>query len=362
MRVPRTSLLPRQLMLLLLLPCLAVLLPTTLAHAGGCDGCPDPTREQLEAQPGFKIEYRPMLGRAGGRPDDVYTDAGACNATMVGTPDVQIDDGWLVLRGQGEVWHCPHSKSTDTITIETHASDKTEWKFSVKLSAELGGVGATVKSEVESGRTTGRTVTEVTRVSKTIAPSFCHRILWRGHFEVVRLKASANYRFTRTWAWWTKNVTTGPKVHASGRMLITCGSGRLEMERIAPISGHFELVQRGCDDEACANVVHKHLGMFPPWTKPCGPKDEGEESEEPREPEEPAEEDLAEEDAAPSTDPDEDDAKPRPDEPNDEPSPKEEDGLTKPDSSAELPPPPTGPLPDPQAFMPPAQEPSEGTR
>ncbi len=371
MRVPRTPIPLRQLTLLLLIPCLAAALLAPPARAGGCEGCPAPSLEQLQAQPGFKIEFRPV-GSKEGFPDFVYTDAGACNASMVGTPDVQIDDGWLVLRGQGEVWHCPHSKSIDTITIETRASDRTEWSFSTKLSTELGVVGASMKAEVQAGRTTGRAVTEVTTVSKTIAPSYCHRILWRGLFEVVRLKATAEYRFTRTWAWWTKNVTTGAKVHASGKMQVACGSGRLEMERTAPISGHFELVQRGCDDEGCGHVVQKQLGLFPPWTPPHKPKGSGDEPEEPREPADPAEEpaeddpeEPAEDDgeAAESTEQDDEPLEDGPTEdPTDAPLPGGENPPPKADSSAKLPPPPTGPLPDPLVPLSSEPLPTEGTR
>lgn len=342
-----------RLFLPILLLCLA-LASAAPAHAGGCDGCPAPSLTDLQKDPGFKLTNRPTWW-GGVKPDHYYLSKGACNATIDGPPDIEVLDSWLALRATGEVWHCPHSKSVDTITVESSASDSTEWSFAVKLSSELGSVGASFKREVEMGNTTGTTVTEVTRISKTITPTFCHRITWKAYFQVAKVKAKGTFTFKQHWAWWTKNTTTGSsKVHASGDIYMDCGSGELELTRKAPISGHFDLSQRGCDGPECAHVVSKHVGLFPPWPGPDAP-------DEPDAPDGDDDDDDGDDEPrgadAPATS--SDDPPPSPDEP-DSPSPGEPDSAPSdeapvdaepsddgPQSSADLGDAPTGPATDP---------------
>lgn len=283
----------------------------------------------------------------------------------------------------GRSLELPHSKSVDTITVESAASDSTEWSFSVTLSSELGPVGASFKREVEMGNTTGTTVTEVTRISKSITPTPCHRITWKAYFQVAKVKATGDFQFKQRWAWWTKNTTTDSStVHASGDIWMDCGSGTLELQRKAPISGHFDLSQRACDDPECAHVVAKHVGMFPPWPPLLGPEEEDDEDDKPAggdtpatssgdtptppdEPDEPAPDaPSADEPSAdePSTSPDapaSDGPSPDgPDEPASEPAPQEpvsdpdgappSEASEEPQSSADLGEAPTGPATDPQ--------------
>ncbi len=302
------------------------------ARADGCAGCPTPTLEDLQKVPGFKLEKRPTGPRTYRR--DYYAlDEGECGATLDAPPDITIEDAWLALRASGEVWSCPHSKSVDTIVVEAAASDSTAWSFKVRISADLGPVGAAFKREVEMGNTTGRTVTEVTRISKTITPTYCHRIQWRAYFQVAKVKATGMFTFRQHWAWWTKNLTTGStQVHAKGDVYMECGSGRLEMERQAPIAGHFELSQSSCGGPECGHVVSKQLGMYPPWPPPAG---------------EPQEEEVelpGADDAAPS------DAKPTPD--TEEGDTPEGEPSSKPTSSADLGEAPTGPAIDPHETTP----------
>ncbi len=253
----------------LLLACTWLAAPPA-ALADGCAGCPSPSLSDLQGAPGFGLASRKdFLGRS--KQDYYILDKGECEAHIQGIPVITIEDTWLALRASGEVWNCPHSKSSDTITVEAASSDSTEWSFTVTLGSELGPVGATLKREIQMGRTTGSTVTEVTRVSKTITPTFCHRIQWDAYFVVAKVKAVGHYAFKQRWAWWTKNTVTGStQVHASGDVYMDCGSGSLVLTRKAPLAGHFELTRRGCDGPECVHITPKRLGMFPPWVPPGG--------------------------------------------------------------------------------------------
>jgi len=249
-------------LLFLLLATLLLAAAPTPAHADGCTNCPRPTLADLQAQPGFVLEDRP--GSPGHvRPDTYYVDRGQCVTTSTGTPVVTRGYTWLVLRGSGEVWHCPHSKSVDAITVESSVSDSSEWSFTVKIAAEFRAFAAKIKAEVEAGRTTGVTITEVTSITKTITPAWCHRITWEGWFEVGTFKAETKITTQQRFAWWTKNLTTGDKVHAKGSIWKLCGSQDVVLSRRAPIAGYFALRQRGCADPECYHVCLKYLGYFP---------------------------------------------------------------------------------------------------
>jgi hypothetical protein len=233
-------------------------------HASNCTGCPPPSMATLQAQPGFTLAVRTSPSD----PDEVATDqvhldAGECVTELAGPPNVVRIASWLALRGEGEVWHCPHSRSQDTITVQAAASDSTSWELSGSIGFKLGDVAEAITAELSRGNTTGTTITEVTSVSKTIVPGYCHRIRWAGYFEVATFKATAEVKFSQRWAWWTKNATTGSTVHAKGDVWVSCGTGTVELGRMAPIAGYFSLSQRGCTDGACIGVVPKHLGFFP---------------------------------------------------------------------------------------------------
>ena len=233
------------------------------AEAAGCDGCPGPTVRDLRSDPAFVLRLR--YGHLGQPFSDYYElDRGECHATAKGRPEVKRLRSWLVLRGQGEVWNCPHSKSEDSITIVTQEADSTAWSLKTKVGAEMKTAVAKLKVEVEAGRTGGVTITEVTKVTKTISPGYCRRIAWQGWFEVGEFEATGEFEFRQRWAWWTKNPTTGDKVHAAGDVWVACGSSSIVLDRKAPVSGHFDLNQRGCSHPRCQKVLSKHLGWFPP--------------------------------------------------------------------------------------------------
>lgn len=314
--------------LLLLTALVAAPLP---AHAAGCDTCPEPSLAQLAAEPGFTLKERPD-GQGGKVRDTYYVDAGECTGTLTAKPVITRLSAWLVLRGKGEVWNCPPSKSTDAITVTTSASDSTAWSLKTKLGAKLKGPGAELIAEVEAGITTGVTITEVTTVTKTITPAYCHRVGWEGWFEVGEFQAKGTFVFTQRFAWWTKNAATGATVHAKGDYHQTCGTSDIELGRHAPIAGYFDLTQRGCTEPECSGVKTQRLGFFPelpPYLEDPKP-DESDDEES-------------------ANDPDGDD--PDGDEPgSDDPDGNDPDGgepdTSNPDDLGE---PPTGPLPDPLA-------------
>ena len=347
---------------LLLIACTLVAGLPPAAEAGGCDGCPGPTVLDLRADPSFRLPARPGMYGIPVR-DTYFLDRGACHASATGLPIVRRLRSWLVLRGAGEVWNCPHSKSEDTITITSQQSDSTEWTLKTKVGVELKAPAASLKAEVEAGKSEGVTITEVTQVSKTISPGYCRRITWTGWFEVGEFEATGEFVFRQRWAWWTKNATTGDKVHAKGDIWIECGTHTLVMDRKAPLSGHFELSQRGCDDPACAGIHERHLGWYPPLPPYLpdpgrpepGPSDDTVPDDDP----EPDENPVPDENPAPDEEP-EPDRNPEPDATPDEDPLSEEDRQreeggdvpldSNPDdgvSSGELGEAPTGPLPNP---------------
>ena len=231
------------------------------AARADCEDCPGPTWAELRAQPGFELLIR--RGAWGAELDYVETDGGECRVVLDDVPTVHKTGSWLVLRAAGEVWTCPHSTSTDRIAIETREGDSTAWSVTGTLGAEADLIVASVQSRLEAGLTRGETITEVTRVEKTIRAAWCRRIPWEGYFEIARYEASASGRIERRFAWWTKNANTGALVHAHGEMQVTCHAGTIVLWRRAPIAGWFHLRERPCNDPACADVTARDLGWFP---------------------------------------------------------------------------------------------------
>jgi hypothetical protein len=243
------------------------------AHAGGCDACPTPTLQELAAA-GMVLQTRPDPLFAGVRyRDQVYTDAGECTAHLTAPPDVRYDSSYLVVRGEGEVWNCPHSKSTDTITVEASETDSSGWTLTASTSVKLKGLAGEVSAEISAGHSTGTAITEKTSISKTIDPAWCHRVQWTAKFEVATYVATADFAFTQRWAWWTKNVATGDKALQKGDVVVSCGTATVEISRKAPIAGFFLLSQSGCGGEACSGVPTCSLGYFPELPPRLRPKD-----------------------------------------------------------------------------------------
>ena len=142
------------------------LLLTTQADpvAADCGDCPEPSIEQIMAHPDFPTEA--WKRRHVRNYHYLNTDAGECRVRLAGPIYLQKGTSWYVLRGQGEVWDCPHSSSQDTVTIEANQADSTGWNITASGGGELSAVVAAVKASITAGRTTGTTITEVTRVSK----------------------------------------------------------------------------------------------------------------------------------------------------------------------------------------------------
>lgn len=317
----------------LLVP-LLLLMPVRLAAAtDACEGCPPPTDKQLRDAVGTALETR------NGREDTIYKDKGDCIASMQGAPEIKPIKFWLRRRASGEVWNCPHSKSSDTITVEAHHADKTEWTLQTTVGMKFKSLVAEVQASLTQGQTTGTTIVEVTRVSKTITPNWCRRIEWVGYFLAGEFKATSRFSLKQKWVWWTKNATTGYKVHAKGTVTVSCGSTEIEFRRKAPLAGYFDLTERTCEDSTCGDGIPRRLGFFPqlpPEIEPPPPVTPGSEPE------------------------------PGGDEPGEPPSDESpSDGssdipsVTEPTESGDLGEPPGGPVPDPfeEPYVNPRDEP-----
>ena len=98
------------------------------ARADACSKCGPPTKAQFDADPNYALQRR------GGEWDYVEMDGGECRVQIEGTPVATCTSAWLVLRGQGEVWSCPHSTSSDTVTVSTTQADTRGWCMSGSLS------------------------------------------------------------------------------------------------------------------------------------------------------------------------------------------------------------------------------------
>lgn len=239
---------------------LALLVAPPAAQAS-CEDCPGPTWAELRAQPGFVMVIR--RGPYGALLDYLEVDGGECRVVLEDTPTIRKTGSWLVLRATGEVWNCPHSASTDRVVIETREGDSTDWTLSGTVAAELDAVVASVRAQLEAGISRGASITEVTRVEKTITAAWCRRIPWEGYFEIARYEAVAHGRVERRYAWWTKNLNTGSVVHVHGEMWVHCTSGEILLWRRAAIAGFFHLSEASCKDPACAPLTPRDLGWFP---------------------------------------------------------------------------------------------------
>jgi len=252
-----------------------------VARADGCEDCAAPTVADVQAQTGVKLKTRP--GIFGPARDTMEMDAGDCSAQMVAPPEITRLRSWLVLRAMGEVFNCPSVKSSAAVVAETRQSDSSSWSLAVKGSFKLKGLVAEVSAEISTGQTTGVTITEVTRVTQTLQAGSCRRIPWRAYFEVGEFRATAEFAYTQTWAWWTKNATTGASVHAKGTIQVDCGSAEVTLQRKAPVAGYFELSQGACGDPECGPRADQYLGFFPrlppylpdPGTTPKSAGDDG---------------------------------------------------------------------------------------
>lgn len=237
-----------------------------------CGSCPPPSAAELAAQPGFAIQTRsapPPFGRP--VRDHVEMDGGECRATIDGAITVEKTNAWLALRATGEVWNCPHSSSDDKVVIEVRNGDSSGWSLNGAVSAEAQVLVASVKAQIAAGQTTGASVVEVTRVEKTIRAKMCNRIPWKGYFEIATYVARAPIRIERRWAWWTKNASTGARVHAKGSVWVYCGTEEMVLDRQAPISGVFHLRRKACSDPECKSFPPEDLGWFP---RPQGDDDD----------------------------------------------------------------------------------------
>lgn len=251
----------RLLLLALLPPLLLLAAFATRPARADCDDCPPPSERELRQQPGFEILDR--WGPWGIGKDYVEMDGGECRVVLEDAPVIVKVSSWLALRATGEVWHCPHGSSTDRVVIETRQGDSTTWSVSGSFGLDASLAVASLEASISAGRTRGESITEVTRVEKTISAAWCLRIPWEGYFEIARYEARAPGRVERRWAWWTKNLATGSSVHAHGEMWVTCERGELVLWRRAPIAGIFHLSQRPCQDPACADLTARDLGWFP---------------------------------------------------------------------------------------------------
>jgi hypothetical protein len=240
-------------------------------RADACSSCPEPTLQDLAALPGFTLHALPA-DVFGHRPTDyVETDAGECTYVPKNDPQVAITASRLVLRGVGEVWHCPHSSSDDQITYSIAAGDSTEWKVAGEVGATLKAVALEVAGKVSGGYASGRSTNEVKTVTKTLRAAMGHRIAWEGYFEIASLALTVEVDVTRRWSWWTKNARTFDVVLRSGSIWMSCGTERVPLARSASIRYAIHLLDRACG--APPGTPPDDLGWFP-LPPPTTPSDD----------------------------------------------------------------------------------------
>ena len=238
----------------------AACLATSGASARGdaCSECGPPTREDLAQDPNFVLEDR------GGIRDFVEMHAGECRIELEGTPRIQKDCSWLVLRGSGAVWNCPSSTSSDTMTASVTHSDRKEWSLSASSSASASFLGVGLTAEIVAAVTAASSVQEVTEIRKELSAKYCRIVAWYGYFEVADYSAEVDFRVERRFAWWTKHMFTGATVHRSGELWLDCGAHVATLDMRAPIAGFFNLRQHPCRDPECNATPVKDLGWYPP--------------------------------------------------------------------------------------------------
>ncbi len=253
---------PRRLALALLALFLSLSLPARAARGDVCSDCAPPSDAVLAAQPGFVLETRE--GFFGPKRDYVEIDGGECSVSIVGDFDIEKKSSYLVLRGAGTAWNCPHSKACDTVTASISAADIKEW--SLTTGASIGGsvLGVSLSAQFSTRVGQKAEIRVTTTVSKLICPTYCHVIDWSAFFEVATYEADVDYEVTRRWAWWTKNVYTGGDVHHMGEVFTSCGTGTATFQCQEPILGYFHLLDRGCDGTECGYIAPQDLRWFPP--------------------------------------------------------------------------------------------------
>ena len=337
------------------------------ARSDVCADCGPPTTEDLQQDPGFKVEKRGW-----GVPDEVHLHAGECHIQFEGAPRIEKQLGYLVLRGSGAVWTCPSSTASDTMTATVTETDSKDWGFSASSSVGASVLGVGLSAEVVATVREASSVQAVTSISKEMKAGYCYVIAWEGYFEVAEYTADVTFTVERRFGWWTKNILTGDTVHRSGEVWISCGTHEATLEMRAPIKGYFKLSQSPCPDPQCKAVPVEELGWFPPLppglVPPVTPGDGPGEGEAPPPDEEAPDEvvpdevvpddgddDEPEPEPVPVPDPEADDDEPVPvPVPVPVPDPQADDDEVP--SSDELGDPPTGPLPDPLGIEPTADE------
>jgi hypothetical protein len=253
-----------------LLALLLLLLQAGAARAEGCAECKAPTEQELAQDPAFALETRGSgLFRY---KDRWFVDGGECDVTITDTPEVERRAQWLVLRGSGEVWNCPHSRSADTMTASINEGDLTAWTLSGDVGASVSFLGASLSAKLSADVRQQVSVNVVTTISKQINAGDCRRIRWYAYFLVADLEATVDYTLKRRFAWWTKNKLTGDTVLRKGDYHKDCGGGRATFRMHAPLEGTFRLLETGCGDPECAPIEPHDLGFFPPleqlWPPP----------------------------------------------------------------------------------------------
>ncbi len=360
---PRGGRLPAALALALLL----LAGPGRPADADACSDCPGPTLDDLRTQSGFGLETRSLWGGLVSAEDRVETNANGCSYAAAGDPRIDVGAAFSVLRGWGEVWNCPESKSSTEIGIEIAEGDSTSWHVEGEVSAEVNAVALKLAVKLGGGFGRGHVVTEVRSYRQTIEAQPGHRIPWEGYFLLAPLTLTIDLSVTRNWSWWTKNDLTGHEVHRSGTIDVPCGTQTVAVTRQASVGAYLHLSDRACGAAPGSPAVD--LGPFPPAAPPVttpgvpppflAPDAGGDDGEDGGLPQAtPQGHDLPDLPApVPAGAPDDAPVAPRPE---GGPAPVEEPtgGARPPSTSGDLPEAPTGPCPDPFPLGAPALAPA----
>ncbi|MDJ0973395.1 MAG: hypothetical protein QNJ98_02965 [Planctomycetota bacterium] len=243
--------------------CLGPAAPPALA--GECIGCPEPSVSEIVAAENVTLASRspePPFDLWGGASRDyMEMDAGDCEFNVTGPEEADRVATWLVLRAYGEVWNCPHSKSSSTISASVTHEDRSDWSLAATVSAglELG----VLKAGAELTETNGgsRGIKETSDLSTTLTAQACRRIPWLAYLRVARYRIEMTVTMVQPYAWWTKNDNTGAKVHQKGTYEVECLSVDIPFQRKAPLAWHLHLASYPC--EGCSSEPPKDEGWFP---------------------------------------------------------------------------------------------------
>lgn len=242
------------------------------AHADLCGSCPTPTAAQVAAQcPTLSLATRTHWLWGTNR-DYLEFDGAECQYA-VGTPVITMRNWRLVLKASGTAKNCPHCLSTATVTIIVSENESTAWALTASAGASVKALGMTLTSQIAAQLEQTSGLTRTTKGSQTFQPGYCRVIVWSAFLEAADPLATVTVNVSRSYAWWTKNESTGPTVHQRGTVTIPCGSASPTYTCKMPLAFHFHECQTGCPEPECSLIPTGEIGWQVPLPPGLAPPD-----------------------------------------------------------------------------------------